>query len=84
MKMEIDAVEFAAQLKVGKGIVGKDGALTSLIKHANTFSDKNYHNNQKYHSKRDIYTTQRTKKDFMGWKSMDKWILCQYRKTVYQ
>jgi len=32
MKMEIDVAEFAAQLKSGKGIGGKDGALTPLIK----------------------------------------------------
>ena len=32
MKMEIDVAEFAAQLKAGKGISGKDGALTPLIK----------------------------------------------------
>jgi transposase-like protein len=30
--MEIDVAEFAAQLKAGKGIGGKDGALTPLIK----------------------------------------------------
>jgi len=30
MKMEIDVAEFAAQLKSGKGIGGKDGALTPL------------------------------------------------------
>ena len=32
MKLEIDVSEFAAQLKAGKGIGGKDGALTPLIK----------------------------------------------------
>ena len=32
MKMEIDLAQFAAQLKAGKGIGGKDGALTPLIK----------------------------------------------------
>lgn len=32
MKLEIDVAEFAAQLKAGKGIGGKDGALTPLIK----------------------------------------------------
>ena len=32
MKMEIDVAEFAAQLKAGKGIGGKDGALSPLIK----------------------------------------------------
>ena len=32
MKMEIDVAEFAAQLKAGKGIGGKDGALAPLIK----------------------------------------------------
>jgi len=32
MKIEIDVAEFAAQLKAGKGIGGKDGALTPLIK----------------------------------------------------
>jgi len=32
MKIEIDAEEFAAQLKAGKGIGGKDGALAPLIK----------------------------------------------------
>lgn len=32
MKIEIDIAEFAAQLKAGKGIDGKDGALTPLIK----------------------------------------------------
>jgi len=32
MKMEIDVAEFATQLKAGKGIGGKDGALTPLIK----------------------------------------------------
>ena len=32
MKYEIDVEEFAAQLKAGKGIGGKDGALTPLIK----------------------------------------------------
>ena len=32
MKIEIDVEEFAAQLKDGKGIGGKDGALTPLIK----------------------------------------------------
>ena len=32
MKIEIDVAEFAAQLKAGKGLGGKDGALTSLIK----------------------------------------------------
>jgi len=32
MKMEIDVAEFAAQLKAGKGIGGKDGALIPLIK----------------------------------------------------
>ena len=32
MKMEIDVAKFAAQLKAGKGIGGKDGALTPLIK----------------------------------------------------
>jgi len=31
MKMEIDVAEFAAQQKAGKGIGGKDGALTPLI-----------------------------------------------------
>jgi len=29
MKIEIDVAEFAAQLKAGKGIGGKDGALGS-------------------------------------------------------
>jgi hypothetical protein len=28
MKLEIDVADFAAQLKAGKGIGGKDGALT--------------------------------------------------------
>ena len=32
MKIEIDVADFAAQLKSGKGIGGKDGALTPLIK----------------------------------------------------
>ncbi len=32
MKIEIDIEEFAAQLKAGKGIGGKDGVLTPLIK----------------------------------------------------
>lgn len=32
MKIEIDVAEFAAELKAGKGIGGKDGALTPLIK----------------------------------------------------
>jgi len=32
MKIEIDVAEFSAQLKAGKGIGGKDGALTPLIK----------------------------------------------------
>jgi len=32
MKIEIDVVDFAAQLKAGKGLGGKDGALTPLIK----------------------------------------------------
>ena len=32
MKIEIDVEEFTAQLKAGKGIGGKDGALTPLIK----------------------------------------------------
>jgi len=32
MKMEIDVADFAAQLKAGKGIGGKDGALAPLIK----------------------------------------------------
>jgi transposase-like protein len=32
MKIEIDVAEFAAQIKAGKGIGGKDGALTPLIK----------------------------------------------------
>ncbi len=32
MKIEIDVEEFAEQLKAGKGIGGKDGALTPLIK----------------------------------------------------
>jgi len=32
MNIEIDVEEFAAQLKAGKGIGGKDGALTPLIK----------------------------------------------------
>lgn len=32
MKLEIDVAEFAEQLKSGKGISGKDGALTPLIK----------------------------------------------------
>jgi len=32
MKIEIDVAEFTAQLKAGKGIGGKDGALTPLIK----------------------------------------------------
>jgi len=32
MKMEIDVADFAAQLKAGKGIGGKDGALTPIIK----------------------------------------------------
>ena len=32
MKIEIDVAEFAEQLKAGKGIGGKDGALTPLIK----------------------------------------------------
>ena len=32
MKIEIDVADFAAQLKAGKGIGGKDGALTPLIK----------------------------------------------------
>ena len=32
MKIEIDAVEFAAQLKAGKGIGGKDGVLIPLMK----------------------------------------------------
>jgi len=32
MKLEIDVADFAAQLKAGKGIGGKDGALTPLIK----------------------------------------------------
>jgi len=32
MKIEIDVEEFATQLKAGKGIGGKDGALAPLIK----------------------------------------------------
>ena len=32
MKVEIDVADFAAQLKAGKGLGGKDGALTPLIK----------------------------------------------------
>jgi transposase-like protein len=32
MKIEIDVADFAAQLKAGKGIGGKDGALTPIIK----------------------------------------------------
>ena len=32
MKVEIDVSEFTAKLKAGKGIGGKDGALTPLIK----------------------------------------------------
>jgi len=32
MKIEIDVKEFAEQLKAGKGIGGKDGALTPFIK----------------------------------------------------
>jgi len=32
MKMEIDVAEFAAQMKAGKCIGGKDGALAPLIK----------------------------------------------------
>ena len=32
MKIEIDVADFAAQLQAGKGIGGKDGALTPLIK----------------------------------------------------
>lgn len=32
MKIEIDVAEFATQLKAGKGIGGKDGAITPLIK----------------------------------------------------
>jgi transposase-like protein len=32
MKIEIDVADFAAQLKAGKGLGGKDGALTPLIK----------------------------------------------------
>lgn len=32
MKLEIDVAEFAEQLKCGKGISGKEGALTPLIK----------------------------------------------------
>ena len=32
MKIEIDVADFAAQLKAGKGIGGKDGALAPLIK----------------------------------------------------
>ena len=32
MKIEIDVKEFARQIKEGKGLSGKDGALTPLIK----------------------------------------------------
>jgi putative transposase len=32
MKIEIDVEEFAEQIKSGKGLSGKDGALTPLIK----------------------------------------------------
>ncbi len=32
MKIEIDVEEFARQIKAGKGLSGKDGALTPLIK----------------------------------------------------
>jgi hypothetical protein len=32
MKVEIDVAEFAAQLKSGKGLGGKDGIFTPLIK----------------------------------------------------
>jgi len=32
MKIEIDVAEFATQLKAGRGIGGKDAALTPLIK----------------------------------------------------
>lgn len=32
MQLEIDVAELAEQLKAGKGISGKDGALTPLIK----------------------------------------------------
>ncbi len=32
MKIEIDVEEFARQIKEGKGLSGKDGALTPLIK----------------------------------------------------
>ena len=32
MKVEIDVADFAAQIKAGKGLGGKDGALTPLIK----------------------------------------------------
>ena len=32
MKIEIDVEKFAQQIKEGKGLSGKDGALTPLIK----------------------------------------------------
>ena len=32
MKIEIDVEEFAEKIKSGKGLSGKDGALTPLIK----------------------------------------------------
>ncbi len=32
MKIEIDVEEFAQQIREGKGLSGKDGALTPLIK----------------------------------------------------
>jgi len=32
MKIEIDVEEFAQKIKSGKGLSGKDGALTALVK----------------------------------------------------
>ena len=32
MKIEIDVADFAEKIKSGKGLLGKDGALTDLVR----------------------------------------------------
>ncbi len=66
MKMEIDVIEFAEQLKAGKGIGGKDGALAPLIKQLTEMALQETHLAQDLEKNRKNGTTSKTMKSSSG------------------
>lgn len=74
MKLEIDVAEFAAQLKAGKGIGGKDGALTPLIKQLTEMAlqaELETHLSQDLEKNRKNGTTSKTMKSSNGTFELD-------------